>query len=536
MQLGRLLEDVIADGTTAGAVTQMPLALPEIRALLADRLRGRPTRASFRTGHLTICTLVPMRSVPHRVVCLLGLDDGIFPRVGVTDGDDLLAREPMTGERDLRSEDRQLLLDAILAARQTLVVTYTGANEYTGQSRPPAVPLGELLDALDLTAAVVDDPAGRISAAITIHHPLQPFDARNVRPGALVPERSFSFDPTALAGAVAATGPRHAPPPFLSGPLPALPRVDVELEELTTFLRHPVRGFLRGRLDLALPYDEQPVSDGLPVEIDQLAQWGVGDRVLTDLLRGVDPARAREQEWRRGVLPPGRLGWRMLGDLVDRAVPLAEAVLGLRTRPATAVDVDVDLGDGRWLRGTVPEVYGDRLVPVSYSRLGPTHRLQSWVRVLALAASYPDRNWTAHTIGRPTNSRSRDTHAVSLLGPVDDRTARDELGRLVDLRDRGLCGPLPLPLKASFAYARMRRTEAPVAEAERKAGFDWADGRFPGECSDPAMVRVYGPGSPLPGRAVQPEPGEEFPGEPSRFGALALGPWTPLMAAEQGSR
>ena len=90
VQLGRLLEDVVAEGTTAGAVTQTPLALPEIRALLADRLRGRPTRASFRTGHLTICTLVPMRSVPHRVVCLIGLDDGVFPRQTARDGDDLL--------------------------------------------------------------------------------------------------------------------------------------------------------------------------------------------------------------------------------------------------------------------------------------------------------------------------------------------------------------------------------------------------------------------------------------------------------------
>jgi hypothetical protein len=104
---------------------------------------------NFRTGTLTVCTMVPMRSVPHRVVCLVGLDDNVFPRIGVVDGDDVLARDPMTGERDVRSEDRQLLLDAIAATVDTLVITYTGANDYTGQPRPPAVPLAELLDALD---------------------------------------------------------------------------------------------------------------------------------------------------------------------------------------------------------------------------------------------------------------------------------------------------------------------------------------------------------------------------------------------------
>ncbi|MEZ5096430.1 MAG: UvrD-helicase domain-containing protein [Nocardioides sp.] len=294
-----------------------------------------------------------------------------------------------------------------------------------------------------------------------------------------------------------------------------------------------MRDFLRSRLDVALPYDEEPLVDGLPVEIDQLAQWGVGDRLLADLLAGVDPARAREQEWRRGVLPPGRLGWRTLGTLLERAVPLARAALALRTRPATAVDVDVDLGDGRWLRGTVPEVYGDRLVAVSYSRLGATHRLQSWLQVLALTAADPDRNWTAHTIGRPTNSRSRDDHAVSLLGPLDDYTARTVLGELVALRDRGLCAPLPLPLKASFGYARLRRTDATVAEAVRTAGSRLGRRAVPRRVLRPRLragARSSGTAS-GPRRAAAARRGVGRRDDPLR--ALALRLWAPLLTAEQ---
>ena len=119
------------------------------RACWRIGLRGRPTRANFRTGSLTMCTLVPMRSVPHRVVCLIGLDDGAFPRQPAVDGDNILLRDPMTGERDERSEDRQLLLDAVLAARERLVITYSGADERTNAPRPPAVPVGELLDTLE---------------------------------------------------------------------------------------------------------------------------------------------------------------------------------------------------------------------------------------------------------------------------------------------------------------------------------------------------------------------------------------------------
>ena len=107
---------LISESSAAGDDTALMLA--DVRNLLTHRLGGRPTRENFRTGTLTVCTMVPMRSVPHRVVCLVGLDDGVFPRAGAVDGDDVLARRPMTGERDVRSEDRQLFLDAILAARR----------------------------------------------------------------------------------------------------------------------------------------------------------------------------------------------------------------------------------------------------------------------------------------------------------------------------------------------------------------------------------------------------------------------------------
>src|SRR5580698_9676778 len=119
---------------------------------MTHRLRGKPTRANFCTGHLTVCTLVPMRSIPHRVVCLLGLDDGSFPRHIERDGDDLTAQDPRVGDRDVRSEDRQLLLDALLSAREHLVITYSGRDERSNLHRPPAVPVGELLDVIDHTA------------------------------------------------------------------------------------------------------------------------------------------------------------------------------------------------------------------------------------------------------------------------------------------------------------------------------------------------------------------------------------------------
>ncbi|WP_324276360.1 exodeoxyribonuclease V subunit gamma [Blastococcus brunescens] len=206
------LGEVRAAAEDAGAEAGRPeIGLAEMTALIGRRLEGRPTTAGFRNGGMTVCTLTPMRSVPHRVVCLLGMDDGAFPRQTSVDGEDLLLRDPCLGERDARSEDRQLFLDALGAAGDHLVITYGGADVRTGAPLPPAVPVGELLDALEATA--VSGDGGSVRDAVVVHHPLQPFDRRNFLDGALGRPGPFSFDTTWLAGAVTAAGERVAPAP-----------------------------------------------------------------------------------------------------------------------------------------------------------------------------------------------------------------------------------------------------------------------------------------------------------------------------------
>ncbi len=518
-QAGQVQREFAAVLADAAARADTPMRLSDVRALLGGHLAGRPTRANFRTGTLTVCTMVPMRSVPHRVVCLLGLDDGIFPRLGLVDGDDALARNPLTGERDIRSEDRQLLLDAIGAATERLVITYTGANEHSGQQRPPAVPLGELLDALDRTTR---EP---VRERIVVEHPLQPFDVRNVTPGRLGVPTPFTFDPAMLAAARTVGADRPTAPDFLPAPLPPTPPEDVALADLLAFFRDPVKGFFRA-LDLTLPWDVDGVSDRMPVEIDALETWGVGDRMLADMLRGLHPDQALGAEWRRGSLPPGRLGWRKATEVRDQAMQLAIAALTHRQVAPKAYDVDVELGGGRRLTGTVTPVYGDRLVAVGYSRLDGKHLLESWIRLLALAAGRPDHNWTALTIGRAARGT---TPLQRLLGPADEEPL-SLLNDLVAIYDAGRREPLPLPLKTSFAWAGARHLDDDPREA---AGKKWKSAMYPAEDAEPAHERVWGSRAPLD-RLLGPVPaGEPTAGESTRLGALAARVWLPMLRCER---
>jgi exodeoxyribonuclease V gamma subunit len=477
------------ESASGGAV---PLRLADVRSLLRSRLGGRPTRANFRTGSLTVATLVPMRSVPHRVVCLVGLDDGVFPRIGSIDGDDVLARRPLTGERDVRSEDRQLLLDAILATGETLVVTYTGAHEQSGARRPPAVPLGELLDTLDRTAVAP------VRDRVLVRHPLQPYDARNLEAGALAGDDPFTFDEAALAGARAAAGERHVVGAFLDGPLAPAPREDVSLADLKKFLTHPVREFLRGRLDVANPLEAEDVHDAIPIDLDALELWGVGDRLLREVMAGQDPVAVMTAEQLRGTLPPGGLGQGALRTVVEESQKLFTRTAELRQGSARALDIDVDLGGGRRLTGTVSGIYGTRVVSLGYSRLKARQRLTSWLDVLALTAAFPDQSWTGHAVGKDRAGPSR-----ALAGPVDHR-ATDWLRELVELRDLGLRQPLPAPLTTAHAWAEARANErrGDDRSPEHAAARAWVtdpNNSFGilGEDADPAHVRVYGERAPL---------------------------------------
>jgi exodeoxyribonuclease V gamma subunit len=470
--------------------------------------------------------MVPMRSVPHRVVCLLGVNDGVFPRGTHADGDDVLARSPRVGERDVRSEDRQLFLDAVLAARETLVVLYTGADERTGAVRPPAVPLGELLDVLD--RMVPGEP-------VLVRHPLQPFDARNFVDGDLGAPGPFSFDAASYDGALALRGPRHAATAFLDRPLaPAAGGEVVELDDLVRFLEAPVKTFLRQRLGLSTFSEDDDPAEAVPIELDALEKYQVGNRLLEHRLAGVPRGQVVRAEWLRGDLPPGPLGETVVTPVADDVDALVSQTEGLRAGGAVVLDALVTLPDGSTrVSGTVPGAYGDRLVRVGYSKLGAKHRLRAWVQLLLVVAAHEDRDWSAATVGRGSGRNGPTLSQLVAPSPAD-ATAR--LAELVAVYRAGLESPLPLAPKTSGAYADKRFRGSPVAASTVKAEGEWRrayQGREIGEFSDAEHLRVWGD-RPLDALRVAPARADlPWVEEGTLFGQLARVVWEPLLAHER---
>jgi exodeoxyribonuclease V gamma subunit len=538
-ELTGLLEELVDQATTQDGTSGVELGCEDVRSLLAERLKGRPTRANFRTGHLTVCTLVPMRSVPHKVVCLLGLDDGSFPRHVERDGDDITAQAPRVGDRDPRSEDRQLLLDALLAAQEHLIVTYSGRDERSNHHRPPAVPVGELLDVVDRT---VRSPEGRARDALVVEHPLQPFDVRNYVPGELGLPGPWSHDTVALAGAQAVQSPSPDTPRFLAQPLPEWDE-PIPLDSLDRFVRHPVRAFLRERLAVSLWDRTREFEDAIPIDLAGLAEWAVADRMLRARLGGSSWADCRAAEVARGALPPGALADPLLDRMEEGVEALVAAAAEDGGLPPESVDVAIGLAGTPEVVGTVTGVRGDVVHTVTYSRMQPSLRLSAWVRLLALSAARPERPFEAVTIGR-AEAHSKHLVTVARCGPLGPdaatrkNVAETHLRNVVDLFRRGMREPLPLYCKTSEAYAAARKSGADDADDRAKKRWETTQRERTNEDGDAEHLFVLG--GQLSFKELVAQSGlldeEEcdrlVPPETSRFGLYARLLWGGLLEHE----
>jgi exodeoxyribonuclease V gamma subunit len=222
-----------------------------------------------------------------------------------------------------------------------------------------------------------------------------------------------------------------------------------------------------------------------------------------------------------------------VGSQVEAVVAASRAE---RAHPPDSADVDVELGDGTRLTGTVADVRADIVLSLTYSSLAARHRLQAWVNLLALTATDPSRPWQAVAVGRDRNGAVR-----SIFGPLPAGEARTALSETVGLYRAGLHGPLPLPLKTAAGYAAQRARGSRVSAARTAAEKSWLDGIFPGEQSDAEHILLHGPGAGLEMLTAQaPAPGERGPGwardENDRFGVLAWRLWGRLLAAERQER
>jgi exodeoxyribonuclease V gamma subunit len=301
-----------------------------------------------------------------------------------------------------------------------------------------------------------------------------------------------------------------------------------------------VRAFLRQRLRIAIReiYDE--VQDELPVELDGLERWAVGQRLLEARLAGVEMRTAIRAEAARGTLPPWKLGEPVARELATSAERIVSAARTLIADDAeqSPVDVHVTQPDGSLLSGTISAMRGDLLLSTTFARVSARHRLATWTQLLALSASHPERTFCAATVGRGRE----DTVTVARIGPLapDEegrrRIACEQLAVLLDLYERGMREPLPIYCLSSAEYAAAAARGAdPIAAAEGAWKSAW---NYPKEDADLEHQLVLSGLLRFEELLVEPPRADEQGSgwdmsETSRFGRLARRLWDGPLRHEE---
>jgi len=492
-----------------------PLPVDVVRVAL-QALLDDPTRGGVPGGAVTFAAMASLRHLPYRFVCVLGLNDGAFPSPARPSEFDLLARDPRRGDRQRRVDERNVFLDAVLAARERLYLSYTGRSVRDNSPQPPSVLVAELLD---YAAAAIDagpfspDSLKAARQRLTVAHPLQPFSLEYFKPDAPPNRRSFNDEycaalkqRLAVPAAVAAPAPHPAPATtaaavavadaspagdegedeakawepqdrFFQGPLPpAGPEFrDVTLDSLARFFGNPCRYLLRARLGIVLPEGVEELQDDEPFVTDVPARRALSERMLPRLLAGEAVAAVRAFA-RAGIeYPPGRLGaleleqeLQRLGTFADEVAP---ALAGPLLDPVSAT-LDFALEGEAWrLTGGFGDLRATGLIRYRYDDARAYDYLNGWIAHLFLNALAP----TEATL--QTTWHSRDGHYV--LPPV--AAARAHLEALLALYRAGLHRPLHFFPKAAWSYVTND-------ESLTRAAGTWTSTSFRpyGEDRDPA--------------------------------------------------
>ena len=472
-----------------------------IKSWLHQLLRVEKSPHGFLSGGVTFCSLLPMRAIPFQVVCLLGMNDGDFPRPHFALNFDLMSRDPRRGDRSPRHDDRYLFLEALLAARRQLFISYVGQSARDDATLPPSVLVSELLDYMTAVC-----PAGKgagdppPAARFVIRHRLQPFHPSYFQPDSAL----FSYAPENCSAAQRLAGGPDSGAGFWRGlplPPPANPVREIEIADFIDFFLHPVRFFCRRRLGVELAPLDEVAHDNEPFSLAGLPRYQLASELLEQLVRGEKTESAAGLWKARGMLPHGRVGDIAACELQDEAAGFYQLLVPhlapLVSPPLFRVTVrDVVLC------GTLNRMTERGLLHARPARLKGRDLLRAWIE--HLVANMP-------AMGLPRRSVVVANDATVVLAAAAD--SPEILAQLVDLFSQGQRAPLPFFAETSWNYARWAGQDNP-GRAWKEAHASWRGGhggsgegddvylrfRYQGEEGEPLdqgfadmAMRIFGP-------------------------------------------
>jgi exodeoxyribonuclease V gamma subunit len=430
-----------------------PVPLDVLLAHLDEALGREELGGGFLIGKLTFCALKPMRAIPCRVICLVGMNDTAFPRQERAPAFDLIAQQPRPGDRNTRDDDRYLFLEALLSARDAFYLSYVGRSIRDNNPLPPSVLVSELLE---------------YSGATAVEHPLQTFSPKYFDGS----DGLFSYSAKNCLASGAAAEERILPAPFITAKIgpPEAEWRRLDNARLFCFLGNAAKFLLSERLGLRIPKLDSLLEETEPLEPGGLAKYSLEQEFLRRALGGEECEPLFPVARAGGALPPGRAGESHLLELSTNAALFAEVVREKARNRAEPEELKLTIGEFE-LSARIDSLFDGCLLRQRLTTRKPKDLLRIWIDHLMMNCM------------RPTESilitATKEKHPVIERFAPPGEDPRALLATLLDFYARGLSEPLPFFPRSSYAFAERAVHPSKGSTPLEKAQKTWGDSPLP---------------------------------------------------------
>ena len=469
------IQAALADWLTVAGSSDLELPAPVAAEVLGERLAADSGRFGHRSGALTISGLEPMRAIPHRVIVLMGLDGGAFPRQRERPGFHLMERQRQLGDPSTADQDRYVLLESLLSARQHLLITWSSRDSRTGEALMPCTPVRQWL-------ALLEQDLGQEAMGQLLREPAaNPLERRNFLEEGEAPP--ICSDRRLLQARQLLEGRQPTPPRPLAASNAAAPAPEhigaaSTYADLLAWLRAPQEVWLES---LGL----RPKEWGR--QVLDLEPLGLDERERAQLLRealhkseAAEPPNWLLEQRGRGRLPGGAAGVLETSQLSERFSSLAATLESLgeaRSQAAAAAGLEAEL---LWR--------GEQVVVVHTAKAGPAQRLQLWLALL-LACAAEQRPRRGVLVARD-DDRFR---VLETLAPLTSGEAIAQLEQLQELRERHRASCWTVPPRTGWAWAEAEQRKPGSGFKAAASAWEGGFGRQ-GEREQEVMGFCFGSG------------------------------------------
>ncbi|ACU59662.1 exodeoxyribonuclease V subunit gamma [Chitinophaga pinensis] len=327
-------------------------------------LTGTTRTGLFVNGGITFCSLIPMRSIPFRVVAMLGLDYDKFPRREQPIGFNLMEKNKQRGDRNVKDNDKHLFLETVLSARQYLYISYVGQSAKDNSRMPPSALVDELLDYIE---SGCEDAEGVRNRLVT-RQPLQGF-SRKYGQG---DERLYSYLNTAVPERIITRADKAMEQPSIE---------EIDLDELVRFFKNPFKAYYNKVLGIYYNDEQVLLNETEIFHLDSLQKWSLKNELLQMDTNAI--ANMKIRLVKTGRLPLKNMAYVALQQIEAEVQPVREKFRAcINGAEEQSVQVNLDI-EGTLLKGTINGVFDGKLVQVSWSKREDKYLMEAYIRYLA---------------------------------------------------------------------------------------------------------------------------------------------------------